>query len=263
MEKIVGLDVIIIGGGAVGVCSAYFLQQAGMRVTLIEQKKVGTKAPRTPFVDCVGGQANPSELAKQGKELLFPLFEDLGYSMRLVSRYCFTSQSTITANSVRRGTSTDELLMHDMLVDMRNIVNDRGGRIFEDVEVTRLVVSGDKVVGVSTPVGQFLADETVVAAGVLSSRFEGCLGLNLALKEERIAAGDDLVDVPITPTGEPYLGRPEGISGAIVAVGHDMNAISALGVGQLVADLVSQPHGRPVYELRQNLAAEEIPWPGV
>lgn len=261
MDKNVGLDVIIVGGGAVGVCSAYFLQQAGMRVTLIEQSKVGSKAPRAPFVDCIANAANSVELAKRGKEVLFPLFEDLGYSMRLVSRFCFTSQSTITANSVRRGTSPHELLMHEMLTDLRNIVNDRGGRIFEDLEVTELMVAGDKVVGVSTPAGQFLADETVVAAGVMSSRFEGPLGLQLALKEDQMAAGDDLVNVPITPTGKPYVCRPEGIMGSIVAVGHEVDAISALGVGQLVAELVSRPEVKPCYEL--HVKAMEIPWPGV
>jgi len=263
VDKYVGLDVIIIGGGAVGICSAYFLQKAGMRVTLIEQSKVGTKGPRTPFVDCLGSGGKSSELAKRGKELLFPLFEDLGYNMRLVSRFCFTSQSTITANSVRRGTLSNELSMHEMLMDLRNIVNDRGGRIFEDLEVTELLMAGDKVVGVSTKAGQFLADETVVAAGVLSSRFEGSLNLDLGLKEERVGAGDDLVDVPVTPIGKPYVGRPEDVKGAIVAVGHDVNAICALGVGQIVADLVSIPGAGAGYELRQKIPVQEIPWAGV
>ncbi|MNM33752.1 D-amino acid dehydrogenase small subunit [compost metagenome] len=261
MEKYVGLDVIIIGGGAVGVCSAYFLQQAGMRVTLIEQSKVGANAPRAPFVDCVGN-GESTKLAKRGKELLFPLFEDLGYNMRLVSRFCFTSQSTVTANSVRRGTRADELLVHDMLGDLKNIVNDRGGRIFEGLEATELLVSGSKVVGVTTSAGQFLADETVVAAGVLSARFEECLGLDLKLKEERVAAGDDAVNVPITPLGKPYVVRPEGISGAIMAVGHDVNAICALAVGRQVADLVSSPVPGSTHEPGVKMAAQEIPWAG-
>ena len=263
VDKYVGLDVIIIGGGAVGICSAYFLQKAGMRVTLIEQSKVGTKGPRTPFVDCIGSGDKSPELAKRGKELLFPLFEDLGYNMRLVSRFCFASQSTITANSVRRGTMSNELSMHEMLMDLRNILNDRGGRIFEDLEVTELVMTGNRVVGVSSSAGQFLADEVVVAAGVLSSRFETCLNLDLGLKEERVAAGDDLVDVPVTPSGKPYVGRPEKVKGAIVAVGHDVNAICALGVGQIVADLVSTPSDGVGYELRHIMPPQEIPWAGV
>lgn len=263
VEKCVGLDVLIVGGGAVGVCSAYFLQQAGMRVTLIEQLKVGRNAPRTPFVDCIGSEDKSKDLAKRGKELLFPLFEDLGYSMRLVSRFCFTSQSTITANSVRRGNSNDELLMHEMLTGVRNIVNDRGGRIFEDLEVTELLFSGDMVVGVATSAGQFLADETVIAAGALSSRFEGSLGLNLGLKEERVTAGDDEVNVPITPIGKPYLGRPEDVTGAVVAVGHGVSAICALGVGRLVADVVAYPNAIYRYDLGQEIIAQEIPWAGV
>ncbi|MDD2130848.1 FAD-binding oxidoreductase [Pseudomonas sp. 17391] len=260
--KYVGLDVIIIGGGAVGVSSAYFLQQAGMRVTLIEQSRVGANAPRAPFVDCVGDELS-TDLAKRGKELLFPLFEDLGYNMRLVSRFCFTSQSTITANSVRRGTRADELLMHDMLMDMKNIVNDRGGRIFEGLQVSELMVSGGKVVGVSTTGGQFLADETVIAAGVLSARFEGCLGLDLKLKEERVAAGDDMVNVPITPLGKPYVVRPAGKPGAIMAVGHDVNAICALAVGRQVAELVSCPVAGSGFEPGVKMPAQEIPWAGV
>lgn len=263
MEKYVGLDVIIIGGGAVGICSAYFLQQAGMRVTLIEQSKVGTKGPRTPFVECIGNGDKGSDLAKRGKELVFPLFEDLGYNMRLVSRFCFTSQSTITAHSVRRGTLSDELSMREMLMDLRNIVNERGGRIFEDLEVSELVMADNKVLGVSTSAGQFLADETVVAAGGLSSRFEGCLGLDLGLKEERVAVGDDLVDVPVTPFGKPYVGRPEEVKGAIVAIGHDVNALCALAVGQMVADLVCFPGARAGYVLRQKIAAQDIPWAGI
>jgi len=263
VDKYVGLDVIIIGGGAVGICSAYFLQKAGMRVTLIEQSKVGIKGPRTPFVDCIGGGDQSSELAKRGSELVLPLFEDLGYNMRLVSRFCFISQSTITAHSVRKGTLGNELSMHEMLMDLRNVVNDRGGRIFEQLEVTELIMAGDKVVGASTSAGQFLADETIVAAGALSSRFEGCLNLDLGLKEERVAAGDDLVDVPFTPFGKPYVGRPEGIDGAIVAVGHDVDAICALGVGQIVAELVSSPSMGAGFTLKKGITARDIPWAGV
>jgi len=263
VDKYVGLDVLIIGGGAVGVCSAYFLQKAGMRVTLIEQSRVGLKGPRTPFVDCIGGGDKRSELARRGSELVSPLFEDLGYKMRLVSRFCFTSQSTITAHSVRKGTLGNELSMHEMLMDLRNVVNDRGGRIFEELEVTELIMADDKVVGASTPVGQFLADETIIAAGVLSSKFEGCLNLDLRFKEERIAAGDDLVDVPVTPYGKPYLGRPEGINGAIVAVGHDVDAICAIGVGQIVADLVSSPVAGEGFTLKKRITARDIPWAGV
>ncbi len=33
-------EVVVIGGGAIGVCSAYFLNETGIRVTLVEQKEI-------------------------------------------------------------------------------------------------------------------------------------------------------------------------------------------------------------------------------
>ncbi|SVE53293.1 uncharacterized protein METZ01_LOCUS506147, partial [marine metagenome] len=34
------MDVVIVGGGAVGVCSAYYLNEAGHDVTLIERRQI-------------------------------------------------------------------------------------------------------------------------------------------------------------------------------------------------------------------------------
>lgn len=98
---------------------------------------------------------------------------------------------------------------------------------------------------------------------MLSARFEGCLDLDLKLTEERVAAGDDVVNVPITPLGKPYVMRPAGKSGAIMAVGHDVNAICALAVGRQVADLVSCPVAGSSFEPGVKMAAQEIPWAGV
>lgn len=124
-------------------------------------------------------------------------------------------------------------------------------------------MAGDKAVGVSTAAEQFLAGETVVIAGVLSSQFEYCLNFDLGLTEEGVAFGKDLVDVPSTLLRKPYVGRPEKLRGAIVAVGHDVNAISLLAVGQRVTKLVSFPNIKARFELKGRYSARDIPWAGV
>ena len=35
-------DVVVVGGGMVGVCSAWYLKQAGKRVALVEARRIGT-----------------------------------------------------------------------------------------------------------------------------------------------------------------------------------------------------------------------------
>ena len=37
-------DVLIIGGGAVGVCAAYYLREAGYQVTLVDRGEIGSGA---------------------------------------------------------------------------------------------------------------------------------------------------------------------------------------------------------------------------
>ncbi|HWM39786.1 MAG TPA: FAD-dependent oxidoreductase, partial [Streptomyces sp.] len=34
----------VIGGGLIGLCSAYYLRQAGLRVTVLERHRVGSRA---------------------------------------------------------------------------------------------------------------------------------------------------------------------------------------------------------------------------
>ncbi|UCC39724.1 MAG: FAD-dependent oxidoreductase [Candidatus Aminicenantes bacterium] len=36
------LDVLVVGGGAIGICSAYFLAEQGLQVTIVEQKEVAS-----------------------------------------------------------------------------------------------------------------------------------------------------------------------------------------------------------------------------
>ncbi|MXY98896.1 MAG: FAD-binding oxidoreductase, partial [Gemmatimonadetes bacterium] len=37
-------DVLIIGGGAVGVCAAFYLREAGYEVTLVDRGEIGSGA---------------------------------------------------------------------------------------------------------------------------------------------------------------------------------------------------------------------------
>ena len=57
----------------------------------------------------------------------------------------------------------------------------RGGKVFENVKVTRILVKDGKAYGVETPDGTILADKVVVASGMWSRELGRSIGVNIPL----------------------------------------------------------------------------------
>ncbi|MGM3216487.1 FAD-dependent oxidoreductase [Pseudomonas sp. PhalM4] len=120
-----------------------------------------------------------------------------------------------------------------------------GGEVIENSPVASLLMKNNRVHGVATGSGHIEADEVVICAGLQSEALINAVGLTLQLKaaENRLGASSARQGVPgvfhgtvpLTPSGEPCLGRPEGLDGLFIAVGHDTNPAAAIAVGQMLA----------------------------
>ena len=109
MSKSTG-DVVIIGGGIVGVSTAYFLGKAGVRSTIIERDSVGSHASGFAYggVSALGGIGNPgplSPIAAEGMrihaELSTSLLEETGINTEF--RYRMSLSLAFTEDEVRDG----------------------------------------------------------------------------------------------------------------------------------------------------------------
>lgn len=220
--KIVGLDVVVVGGGIVGVCAAYFLQKAGMNVTLIERENLGGVVAG---VECaqlgLGAKCDDVavELPSFGLSLLPSIIGDIGnqfdYEPALEVTYCFNEfeyKELSALVKVRREQGWDALLLSstdltqlsDSLPEnvygaaalqgaaklntekfvqaLATCIGDRGGRIFEDAEVLKIFISNGVVSGVDTTIGKFHADEVVIAAGSETGQILERLGVAVPIQ---------------------------------------------------------------------------------
>lgn len=369
MKTVTGLDVVVVGGGIVGVCAAYFLQKAGMNVTVIERGGLGGVGSGVSCAHLELGLRSSDEsveLSGLGLSLMESMLSDLGnqfdYAKTPAVTYCFDERGyRFLADLVRvRGEqgwnmtllpgeearaqfpllpegvlgaaickSAATIDIDGLVQALTTAIGDRGGRVFEHVEVLGLVMMNGRVSGVSTSIGQFSADEVVIAAGVQTptliqslcsgmrvrpgeimnwtsrasaasgasilkgpdsfahllptGQFDGLDGSEeppvnirldsivhgsngavsycgigrhgldnlespqLAQAAQQLPSSGGAISrhlvVPTTPDALPYLGRPNGMEGLIVAVGHSSNNAAALALGKLVAQIASDAVG--------------------
>ena len=103
-------EVVIVGGGIVGVSTAYFLGKAGVRSTIVERDSVGSHASGFAYggVSAMGGIGNPgplSPIAAEGMrihvELSTSLLEETGINTEF--RYRPSLSLAFTDDDVRDG----------------------------------------------------------------------------------------------------------------------------------------------------------------
>jgi len=198
-------SVLVVGGGLVGTATAYFAARDGMRVTLLEQQHVGYGAsgrnPGFVWLHC----RNPGwalEISLGGRALYDDLARDLPQPFEFRAEggliYFNTPEQGVVFEEFVKARQADGLDME--LIDgaeVRRMVgpihpdvlgasfcsNDaqintpavvsalaagacaEGADVREGVEMTGLVNSGDRVVGVDTDHGRFTADFVVIATG--------------------------------------------------------------------------------------------------
>lgn len=247
MKNLVGLDVVIIGAGAIGVSTAYFLQRAGMRVTLLDHAMNADLSRLDMRGNHTSSRGHSSSLNCQGTRLFAEVISDLGYEFRWNENCDFTSLNpSVTLPAVRGLAPGPESHADSVLNEITCAVKDRGGRVFEDVEIIDLVLRAGKVVGVATNQGQFLGDEVVIASASLSSKFELQRNLDFGPQHYAIVKACSLpehsaCDSRSVRSELSYVGRPNEISGAIVALGLAVSPQLAFMVAENVAKMVSRP----------------------
>jgi hypothetical protein len=247
VKSLVGLDVVVIGAGAVGVSTAYFLQKAGMRVTLLDHAKNADLSRLDVRGDHATGRGYSSSLNCKGTRLFAEVITDLGYVFRRDENCDFTSLTpSVAVSAIRCSASDAEIYDDSVLNEIICAIKDRGGRVFDDVEVIDLLLNDRNVVGVTTNKGQFLSDEVVISSVSLSSKYEFQYDLdfgphhyqivNASNSQENIVRDSRRVSSELS-----YVGRPNELSGAIIALGLTISPQLAFMVGEKVATMASRP----------------------
>jgi len=219
-------EVIVVGGGIVGCATAYFCAREGMRVTLLERKSLGYGASgRNPgwlWLHCrTAGFA--LDISRAGRRLYPELLRELpgGFEFRpsgglmyfmtpdqgdvfeafvAARRVDGLDMSLIDGAEVRRLVPPirEDVLGASYCPDDAQIVTQtvvealaRGARaegatIREGVTAHRVVVSGERVVGVDTDNGRFTGDAIVIAAGAWSTALLAPAGFDVPIGGERL-----------------------------------------------------------------------------
>jgi hypothetical protein len=247
VKSLVGLDVVVIGAGAIGVSTAYFLQKAGMRVTLLEHAMNADLSRLDVRGDHTTEHGFSSSLNCHGTRLLAEVISDLGHVFQRNNNSDFTSLNpSVAVPAIRCSESGAEIHADSVLKEIMCAIKDRGGRVFDDVEIADLVICAGNVVGVNTNKGQFLGDEVVISSATLSSKFEFQYNLDFGPQHYQIVSASNSEknmawDSRCVTSELSYVGRPDELSGAIVALGLAVSPQLAFMVGEKVAKMVSRP----------------------
>ncbi|MEV4642000.1 FAD-dependent oxidoreductase [Actinoplanes sp. NPDC049548] len=167
-------DVVVVGGGLLGACSAYWLSRRGRSVLVLERDDVAAGAtgrnagfvvPTTalPYAEAVRAYGPAvaravRRLAVEGTRLLTRIVEDEGICCAFRARDCVTL--ALTADQVRRGTEEVDLSLAD---GFETAWLDRGDLApFIATPLDERIAGGTVVSGAST-------DSVALADGVMSA----------------------------------------------------------------------------------------------
>jgi len=221
-------DVVVIGGGIVGMSTAYFLQQAGLAVTVVEKEHLayGASGRNAGFIWLSLRPAGVQlDLARAGRDLYPGIVDDIGndfeYRQHGGMIYCFNDGQLKVLSELAEARRADGLDME--LVGSREAVEicpvlpenvagatfcrddaqiytprfvealgrafvARGGIVLDRTEVLSVAISGGKAIGVETTAGPVSADQVVIATGAWSAPFLEGLDVRLPIRPMRLQA---------------------------------------------------------------------------
>lgn len=219
-------SVLIVGGGLVGTSSAYFAAREGLNVTLLEQKSIGFGAsgrnPGFVWLHC----RNPGwalEVSLKGRALYDQLREDLpvpfefradggliyfhderqapvfkefvaarqadGLDMELLGN----KEVRDLVGPIRQDVVGASYCSNDAQINTPTVVNAlaagaraEGADLREGVTVSKLIFSGERIIGVETNEGNFFADKVVIASGAWTEKLMRASGLEVPIGRERL-----------------------------------------------------------------------------
>jgi sarcosine oxidase subunit beta len=219
------MDIVVIGGGIVGLASAYYLAERGADVTVFEKSSVGAGATdraaggiRAQFTTRVSIELSKASIA------VWECFEET-FGVDIEYRrpgYLFPARSEATADRLRDNVTAQneqgvdsELLVpaeagarcprlytdryeaasycptdgfadpHLGLQGFSRAASEAGAEVRTGVEVTNILQESDRVIGVETSAGTHRADYVVNAAGSWSPRIAAMAGLDLPVSPRR------------------------------------------------------------------------------
>ena len=218
--------VIVVGGGLVGTSTAYFAAREGMQVTLLEQEHAGYGAsgrnPGFVWLHC-RNPGWPMQISLAGRALYEDLRRDLTVPFEFradggLIYFTTPEQGRVFEEFVaaRRADGLDIELIdgaevrrqvgpirpdvlgasfchNDAQINTPTVVaalvagaRSEGADVREGVEMTELIRDGDRVVGVETNQGRFMADLVVVATGAWTRKLLAASGIKAHVGIERL-----------------------------------------------------------------------------
>lgn len=211
-------DVVVIGGGVIGVCTALYLARTGLRVTLVEKGRIageqssrnwgwirqtGRDLDELPImieanrlwrdlaketnIDIGLRQVGVTYLARSQKQLTgYARWLSLAQAVGLESRILTSSETAALIPSMSRSYAGALHTPSDLRAEpwvavpaLAGIAARAGVTIVENCAVRTLDIAAGRLTGVMTEAGPIVASEVVLAAGAWSSLFLRQHGLDL------------------------------------------------------------------------------------
>lgn len=218
-----GVRLLIVGGGIVGLMSAYYAAEAGAKVTLLESHALGGAASGR---NAGGIYANGRDIGEVAlARVSMDLWEDLGnrgldvkfrrkghtivamngYELSLLHRARAIYERAGVPGEVLEGTDAVAQIPFvnegiagalfspadgqgypfTAVAALRDAVVRRGGEIKTFAPVKRLIEQGGKIVGVATANEEYRADVVLLATGPWTCELGQQLGVNLPVRPRR------------------------------------------------------------------------------
>ncbi len=211
--------IIIIGAGVVGASIAYYLTKAGADVTVLEKSHIAADASGSSFgwlnanfpesrdyftLRQASLEEYPKLLAQftdnveaqfkgclfwelQGEELVehYNRLKQLNYLVELVDGDKFSELEPNMSNipELAMKSSTEGTVDGEKLT--RALLKQSNVEIIEKCEVAGFLTDNNKASGVKTTQGEFLADTTIIAAGISTGHLLTRLNLNLPMNNRK------------------------------------------------------------------------------